>query len=160
MPARRPPRLLRSIQLAVAPPEDIGAETIGVMPLDSDRGEVQYLLTTDSALAIRTKMQEFLDISSGSFAGLQEPQEGQTQTVPVSPASVTVGEAVVERATGRRPSIEIGRWTRSQSVVERRSGGVRHSGCNATAGDPEQDQAIGRREWPARDPKLVYKRVR
>lgn len=97
MPARRPPRLLRSIKLAVASPEDDDeGETIGVMTLDSDRGEVQYLLTTESAAAIRTKMQEFLDVSSGSFAGLSTPQEGRTQTVPISPASITIGDTEVD----------------------------------------------------------------
>lgn len=97
MPGRRPPRLLRSIKLAVAPPDDDEeGEIIGVMTLDSDRGEVEYLLTTDSALAIRTKMQEFLDISTGTFAGLSTPQEGQTQTAPISPASITVGDTEMD----------------------------------------------------------------
>jgi hypothetical protein len=41
-------------------------------------------------------MQEFLDISTRTFAGLSTSQEGQTQTVPISPASITMGDAEVD----------------------------------------------------------------
>ena len=96
MPARRPPRFLKSVGLDVIPAEP-GEETLGVLTVDSDRGIVEYMITAESARAFRTTMDQFLDYGSAvSGAGQPGPQqEAQTLTVPISPASITVGEAEV-----------------------------------------------------------------
>ncbi len=93
----RPPRVLKSVGLDVIPTEP-GDGPLGVLTVDSDRGIVEYIISAESAEVLRTAIDQFQEYGKAVFGASQpKPQmQAHTLTVPISPASITVGDTEID----------------------------------------------------------------